>query len=108
MNALTRVPGVDYTIMGLGVAVILALVTVNASVSRRETDRQLRRLALVERKLDAVLDNLGVEVTQPHLEQVEALLRRGKTIHAIKAYREATGADLREAKEAVDRLSGRR
>jgi ribosomal protein L7/L12 len=54
-----------------------------------------------------VLDHLGVEVSEPHLKQVEALLRRGKTIEAIKAYREATGAGLREAKEAVDRLSGR-
>lgn len=67
----------------------------------------MRRLALVERKLDAVLDHLGVEVPEPHMEQVAALLGQGKTIQAIKAYREATGADLREAKEAVDRLGGR-
>jgi ribosomal protein L7/L12 len=98
---------VDYTLLGLGVAVI-ALVAVTASAGRREAERrQLRRLALVERKLDAVLDHLGVEVREPHLEHVEALLGQGKTIQAIKAYREATGADLREAKEAVDRLSGR-
>jgi ribosomal protein L7/L12 len=101
------VPRVDYTLVGLGIAVVLAMVAVSASTSRRETDRQMRRLALVERKLDAVLDNLGIEVPEPHVEQVEALLGRGKTIQAIKAYREATGADLREAKEAVDRLSGR-
>jgi ribosomal protein L7/L12 len=67
----------------------------------------MRRLALVERKLDAVLDHLGVEVPEPHMEQVAALLGQGKTIQAIKAYREATGADLREAKEAVDQLGGR-
>jgi ribosomal protein L7/L12 len=98
---------VDYTLLGLGVAVI-ALVAVTASAGRREAERrQIRRLALVERKLDAVLDHLGVEVHEPHLEQVEVLLGQGKTIQAIKAYREATGADLREAKEAVDRISGR-
>ncbi len=97
----------DYTLLGLGIALI-ALVAVTASAGRREAERrQMRRLALVERKLDAVLDHLGVEVPEPHLEQVEVLLGQGKTIQAIKAYREATGADLREAKEAVDRLSGR-
>ncbi len=97
----------DYTLLALGVAVI-ALVAVTASAGRREAERrQMRRLALVERKLDAVLDHLGVEVREPHLEQVEALLGQGKTIQAIKAYREATGADLREAKQAMDRLSGR-
>ncbi len=97
----------DYTLLGLGIALI-ALVAVTASAGRREAERrQMRRLALVERKLDAVLDHLGVEVPEPHLEQVEVLLGQGKTIQAIKAYREATGADLREAKEAVDRLGGR-
>ena len=81
---------------------------VTASAGRREAERrQIRRLALVDRKLDAVLDHLGIEVPEPHLEQVEVLLGQGKTIQAIKAYREATGADLREAKEAVDRLGGR-
>jgi ribosomal protein L7/L12 len=105
---LARVPGVDYTLLGMGVAVILVVVAASASISRRETERrQIRRLALVERKLDAVLDHLGVEVSEPHLQRVEALLGQGKTIQAIKAYREATGADLREAKEVVDRLSER-
>ncbi|MGO4417661.1 ribosomal protein L7/L12 [Streptomyces sp. MCAF7] len=28
----------------------------------------------------------------------------GKKLHAIKAYREITGADLKEAKEAVERM----
>jgi ribosomal protein L7/L12 len=102
------VPAVDYTLMGLGVAVILTLVAVTTSAGHREIERrQTRRLALVERKLDAVLDHLGVEVQEPHLERVQALLGQGKTIQAIKAYREATGADLREAKEAVDRLNER-
>jgi ribosomal protein L7/L12 len=92
--------------MGLGIAVILVLVATSAA-GRRETERHRARLALIERKLDAALDALGVEVSEPHLQRVEALLGQGKTIQAIKAYREATGAGLREAKEAVDRLSGR-
>jgi hypothetical protein len=101
------VRGVDYTFVGLWIAGILVLVAVGVSVNRREPERHQVRLALVERKLDALLDHLGVEVPEPHLQQVEAMLRQGKTVQAIKAYREATGAGLREAKDAVDRLSAR-
>jgi hypothetical protein len=99
------VRGVDYTFVGLWIAGILVLVAVGVSVNRREPERHRVRLAHVERKLDALLDHFGVEVSEPHLQQVEAKLREGKTVQAIKAYREATGAGLREAKEAVDRLS---
>ncbi|MHA6618771.1 hypothetical protein [Pseudonocardia sp. DLS-67] len=98
----------EYTLVALAIAGVLVMVTAGALVNRRESERrQMRRLALVERKLDAVLDQLGVEMPDPHLQEVEALLRSGKTVQAIKAYREATGAGLREAKEEVDRLSGR-
>ncbi|MGW5608433.1 ribosomal protein L7/L12 [Streptomyces sp. NPDC003753] len=63
-----------------------------------------RRMARVERKLDLVLDHLGLHRTDPDLERVAALLRDGKNIQAIKVYREITGADLKEAKEAVERM----
>jgi ribosomal protein L7/L12 len=99
---------VDYTLVGLAVAVVLVLSAVSASTNRREARQHQLRLALVERKLDAVLEQLGVAVPEPHLERVEALLREGRNIEAIKTYREATGAGLREAKDAVDRISGRR
>jgi ribosomal protein L7/L12 len=36
------------------------------------------------------------------------LLEEGKQIAAVKAYREATGADLLTAKNAVDELARRR
>jgi ribosomal protein L7/L12 len=39
------------------------------------------------------------------LAEVTALLREGKKIQAIKAYRENTGADLKEARDAVERLA---
>jgi ribosomal protein L7/L12 len=38
------------------------------------------------------------------LEEIASLLRAGKKINAIKAYREITGASLAEAKDAVERL----
>ena len=40
----------------------------------------------------------------PPAADVEALVRQGRVIEAIKAYREQTGASLVEAKQVVDRL----
>jgi large subunit ribosomal protein L7/L12 len=37
-------------------------------------------------------------------EEILSLLREGKKIEAIKHYREATGAGLKEAKDAVERI----
>jgi hypothetical protein len=39
------------------------------------------------------------------LHEIEQLLIDGRTIEAIKVYREVTGADLRTAKEAIDALA---
>ncbi|NUP21203.1 MAG: hypothetical protein HOZ81_35085 [Streptomyces sp.] len=64
-----------------------------------------RRTARVERKLDLVLDHLGVRDDVPGMDEVVELVRQGKPLPAIKRYREITGAGLAEAKEAVDRLS---
>ena len=66
--------------------------------------RHDKRVARVERKLDQILDHLGLSSPEPWSEEVNALLRDGNKIQAIKAYREATGAGLAEAKEAVDEL----
>lgn len=38
------------------------------------------------------------------LARVQQLKREGKPVQAVKVYREATGADLKEAKRAVDAL----
>ncbi|MFK0259188.1 hypothetical protein [Streptomyces sp. NPDC090445] len=65
-----------------------------------------RRAERLERRLGLVLDHLGIEEPEPAgLEGVRALLREGRTIEAIKAYRAATGADLVEAKRAVEELA---
>jgi ribosomal protein L7/L12 len=71
-------------------------------------------LLTLERKLDLILENLGVSspdeadpepdirsVSDSHLEE---LVRRGDMIEAIRAYRERHNTGLREAKEAVDAL----
>ena len=69
------------------------------------------RLRRVERKLDALLAHLGVAVpaesADDRLADMRALADRGEKIAAIKAYRDATGARLAEAKRAVEAyLSG--
>ncbi|ATL86421.1 hypothetical protein SMALA_6193 [Streptomyces malaysiensis subsp. malaysiensis] len=63
-----------------------------------------RRADRIERKLDLILGHLDIEVAEPGLERVAALVREGKKIEAIKVYRELTDAGLKEAKEAVDRM----
>ncbi|MET7291640.1 hypothetical protein ABZS79_05705 [Streptomyces griseoloalbus] len=89
----------DTAVLFLTCVVILGIATLQTRLSRAE-----RRAARAERKLDLVLGHLGLRDEVPRLDEIAALVRRGKRIQAIKVYREATGADLVEAKEAVDRL----
>ncbi|MDG4860456.1 ribosomal protein L7/L12 [Streptomyces sp. T-3] len=63
-----------------------------------------RRMARLEGKVDLILDHLGLRTSDPELNEVVALAQDGKKIQAIKVYREITGADLKDAKDAVDRL----
>ena len=67
-------------------------------------DSQSRRLRRLHRKVDAILDHLGVEFDGPMKAQVMDLLKAGEKIKAIKVYREATGASLKEAKDYVEGL----
>ncbi|MBI0296940.1 ribosomal protein L7/L12 [Streptomyces sp. PRKS01-29] len=63
-----------------------------------------RRADRIERKLDLILGHLDIQVAEPGLERVVALVREGRKIEAIKVYRQLTDADLKEAKEAVERM----
>ncbi|MEV6449165.1 hypothetical protein [Amycolatopsis sp. NPDC051716] len=94
----------DYGMLLFGVVVLVAVVGLASSSTNRKLGRVDRRLARVERKLDAIADRLGVSTEEPELAEVSALLRQGKKIQAIKAYRDRTGADLKEARDAVERL----
>lgn len=62
------------------------------------------RLACIESNLDRLLQHFGLEPPSTLSPAVRDLLRQGKKINAIKAYREETGAGLREAKDAVERV----
>ena len=98
----------DYVIVGLLCAGALLLIAGVALTERRERERQRNRLVAIERKLDGILDHLGLDHERPDLSRVEELLSQGRTVAAVKAYRETTGAGLVEAKAEIDRLSERR
>ncbi|MCC6675911.1 MAG: hypothetical protein IT436_02090 [Phycisphaerales bacterium] len=66
------------------------------------------RLARLERKLDLILEHLGLELPgSDELQEVRDLAARGPahTIAAIKRYREITGASLYDAKAAIDEMA---
>ncbi|MEV5873531.1 ribosomal protein L7/L12 [Streptomyces sp. NPDC052101] len=87
-------------LLALALAVLGSVIGTESRFTRAD-----RRLARVERKLDLIMEHLDLrEERHPRMDEVAALVRDGKKIHAIKLYREITGAELREAKEAVDRL----
>ncbi|MEU9718845.1 hypothetical protein [Streptomyces sp. NPDC047976] len=63
------------------------------------------KAARLERRLGLVLDHFGIEEPEPAgMDEVRALVRDGRTISAIKVYRQITGAGLAEAKRAVEAL----
>lgn len=75
------------------------------AVSDARAKRNELTLRRLERKVDLLLRQLGVaEPETEGLGEVADLVRRGKKIHAIKRYRDLTGAGLKEAKDAVERL----
>ncbi|GAB2637924.1 hypothetical protein [Nocardia goodfellowii] len=64
-----------------------------------------RKIDRLERKLDLVLEHLGISDPGLALDytEIDELLRQGKTIQAIRVYRKLDpAADLVEAKEAVE------
>ena len=87
----------DWTLWAVGAFLILI-----ALASRLDTKARVGR---IERKLNALLRHHGVDPTQglPLSERVKQLAGDpARKIEAIKVYREETGAELVEAKEAVE------
>ncbi|MFF5799952.1 hypothetical protein [Streptomyces albogriseolus] len=90
----------ETTILFLTCVVVLGVISIQTQLTRSE-----RRVARVERKLDVVMRHLGLEEEVPRRDEILALVRDGKQVQAVKLYREATGAGLLEAKQAVDAMS---
>ncbi|GAA1145594.1 ribosomal protein L7/L12 [Ornithinicoccus hortensis] len=73
-----------------------------------ETAALRRRVAILERQVAALAQHVGLDQLPdqpgvPHgADEVVQLLRQDKKIAAVKAYREATGEGLAEAKRAVE------
>ncbi|MCD9142707.1 hypothetical protein [Streptomyces albireticuli] len=92
----------------LALLVLIPLFAWLSSAQERRLKRLDHRIGELDRKTDLILRHMGIAQQDagraPELERVGALLKDGKKIQAIAAYREITGADLREAKEAVDRM----
>ncbi|MCF1599012.1 ribosomal protein L7/L12 [Streptomyces muensis] len=89
----------DIAVLFLVLAAFWGIMTIQSRISQAD-----QRVARVERKLDLVLEHLGLNGEDPRMGEVVSLVRTDKKIQAIKVYREITGAGLKEAKEAVDRL----
>ncbi len=87
------------------IALMVAGFIVTVIVARTASvERNARRLSRLESKVDALLQHHGV-VFDPYSTvppPVVDALRQGDTIQAIKAYRRATGAGLKEARDYVE------
>ena len=89
-----------------GIFVVLVLLLITVSGSMNATGRSVDR---VERKLDAVIEHLGIDadqavgITQEALAEIDRCIRSDQRVRAVKLYREATDHGLLEAKNWVDR-----
>ena len=93
------------------VLIIMVLVGLGLVLSSSRAQAQAgekARLAATERKLDVVMAHLGVAEPPPEEPDVVRFLENGQKIHAIKAYRDRTGAGLAEAKAVVERIARER
>ena len=97
--------GMDGLTLVLIAVLAVGLAMVLGGARLRAQTRTDLRLAAIERKLDAIMAHL--EITEAPVDQPDVLehLRAGRKIHAVKAYRDSTGASLAEAKAAVERLA---
>ena len=66
------------------------------------------RVGELEEKLEFLYRRLNLDYADPNADpalapEIQAALRRGNKIEAIKIYRDLTGVGLAEAKQAIDR-----
>jgi len=86
---------------GLLVAILVLLLL---SMLFRGGASEPSRLHAVDRKLNLILANLGIDPNEGMDQQIIELVRSGQKIQAIKLYREQTGAGLKESKDYVEGL----
>jgi Ribosomal protein L7/L12 C-terminal domain len=97
--------GISFGIPAL-VLVVIVLFWVALTQGRSQT-RMERRLRDLEVRFEKLLLHVGfvADPSPPIADEVRVLARApGAKIAAIRAYRQQTGAGLKEAKEAVERM----
>jgi ribosomal protein L7/L12 len=95
----------DILTVGALVVGIVAVVMLAAASVLGFRSGVTARLSAIERRLAAVTEHLGIQ-EQDDPEIVDHVLN-GRTVEAIKLYRHRNGADLVEAKRAVDDIARR-
>ena len=72
-----------------------------------DSNKNAKRIARLETKIDLLLEHAGLtyapfkDLPEPVIEA----LKNGQKILAIKRYRQATGAGLKEAKDFIESLN---
>ena len=97
MFAILEIP--DYIIL-----ILMFLLFTGSSAYAALRPRERARIFRMERKLDAIIKHLAIDVAQ--IDEVSDAVKRladeGKKIEAIKLHREQTGVGLRDAKDDVE------
>lgn len=86
--------------------ILMLFIGALSSVQERRIKRLDRRIKELDRKTDLILRHMGIAEPDggPDLARVRALLIEGKQMKALAAYREITGADVKQAVEAINRM----
>lgn len=92
----------------LVIMVAVGLVLLFSRSRGQDRARTAARLATIERKLDMVMNHLGVAEPPPEEPDVVRHLEQGELLQAIKVYRERTGLGLAESKAAVEQIARER
>jgi hypothetical protein len=92
----------------VSICVYIALICV-LGTRIADLQRKVSALSRIEAKLDMLLKNAGIafDPFEDLPPGVAEALRSGQKISAIKCYREATGAGLKEAKEFIEEVQRR-
>ena len=92
-------------------ALILCVMLVNLLLGVRvsKLEQRLSSISRIDAKLDVLLKHSGLEY-DPYKDLPSAVVEavaRGNKIEAIKRYREATAAGLKEAKDFIEEIQRR-
>ncbi len=95
----------DLLTIGLVIGACTAVVLVRLA----QIERRLARLSRLDAKVDALLKTAGISFDALHdvPPSVREAIEQGENILAIRRFREATGAGLKEAKGYIDEVRRR-